>query len=968
MDWSDEYFVDLGEWCPFGPNIMECDEHLCVSTLYSCGDGECIEWRTRIAFQRLSPAEKDCFNKRNLNYMCEVSPHQRAWTLDSGLCWPDKDYDDPRYSRWDMINTSNLTDEEKCQYVFRCALSKGFEHDCPCNHLNCSQMIMSSCSNPEHILYPPYGLIDPNFRIFYNYSHSMEYPSVQLFGGLKCRGYFFQATLPVPLPISFRLIVDFRITQKLCTINDHEFGYRDFLSSHKNDISCWNGSLTFSGRPYAVNPDICNRSGECISRYRIRDGSWDCYDEQDEEPVFNKNYCTENAERHRFQCFNDEHKCLPLLSLGGTFADCSNSYDNSWYGTGTDIRLQHPCFKEINTDCHVIREYIQQSSTRNSSNNSSLVKPQQLGSKDRMPFRHYCDSFWNLEKHLDEIPSSCQYWMCHKDQYQCQTGQCIELSWVCDGEWDCSDASDEEAILLIEKWSSHNSHFSNLPSYVEKCRQSYFKSSFSNYCNTSYEFGCYRSQVSNPLDIELNRPCINLTQIGDDVEDCYNAYDEKNTFTSISKFGGMWGFHFRCGNDHIIYPDACDPTVRYNCSNILCSSYRDKDKSCSNNNDFICPEDNFCKQKARCDGNFDCVNGEDEYWCSYGTIENQIRYRGEKKFILLQQRAEPDSQIYYPYEDMLKINQHQLSKSIINLPNDESFKVHSYQCNRGIAVVEINKTRCLCPPAYYGDWCQFFNDRISIIAHVDKKTELETISNGTLKIKANLIFNNRIIDHHEFHVVPTFKTTQIIKYKFYLLYSRSKKMLTHKQRRYTNRSDVINNHPYSVHFDIYALEKNNIIEELGSWRYPIYFDYLPAFRLAVVLKFPSDLENATLDSCWENSCNENSTCRSILNQNNSYYCSCNNGYYGTNCNQYEPLCKTYCSANALCRLEHYDLQATNNKPYCICPLGHFGPRCNLKYEDCDSNSCLNNGTCFPSYDPSSENPHQCRCSEGICSY
>jgi hypothetical protein len=79
-----------------------------------------------------------------------------------------------------------------------------------------------------------------------------------------------------------------------------------------------------------------------------------------------------------------------------------------------------------------------------------------------MPFQYYCDSFWNLDKHIDEIPSSCQYWIRQNDEYQCQTGKCIQLDWVCDGEWDCSDASDEEAVVLIQKWSTQNARFSKL--------------------------------------------------------------------------------------------------------------------------------------------------------------------------------------------------------------------------------------------------------------------------------------------------------------------------------------------------------------------------------------------------------------------------------------------------------------------------------------------------------------------------
>ncbi|CAF1021023.1 unnamed protein product [Rotaria sp. Silwood1] len=474
MDWSDEYHRDDERSCPFEANAMECDEHVCSSGTYSCGDGQCVEWKIRMAFQRFAEPENDCFNKRNLNYMCEISPHRPAWTLESGLCWPDNGYDDARFPPGHMMNSSKLTNHEECQYLFRCVLSKGFEHDCPCNHRNCTQMMMNVCSSLNHlILYPPEGLINPNV------------------------------------------------------------GYRDFLSSYQNDKFCWNDSLTFNGRPYAVNPAICTTTGECISQYRIRDGFRDCFDQQDEEMVLDKNYCTGNVGRHRFQCFNDQRKCLQLIRLGTGNADCSNSYDESWYGIGTDLRLQLPCFKEVTNNCRLVKTYIQQSSIWNSNNNSSFVNLQQQESSSRMPFRRYCDSFWNLDNHIDEMPSSCQYWICQNDQYQCRTGQCIALDWVCDGEWDCSDASDEEAILLTENLSYHNARLPNLLSQIKKCRERYSKSPFSKICNTSFEFGCYLSRVSNPLDIQLNRPCINLTQIGDGLEDCYNAYDEKNTLPSI---------------------------------------------------------------------------------------------------------------------------------------------------------------------------------------------------------------------------------------------------------------------------------------------------------------------------------------------------------------------------------------------------------------------------------------------------
>ena len=961
MDWSDEYFRTYGAWCSFVPDALECDERLCFIGMYSCGDGGCVDWRTRLVFQRFVKADNDCFTKRNLNYMCEISQHEYAWTLENGLCCVDRGYDDPRYPPWNMIHASKLSDDEICEYLFRCALSDGFEHDCPCNDRNCTQMMMSVCSSfDDHlIVYPPEGLINANIFITYNYTHSMENPIFQeflLFGGYKCQGFFFQAKRAVILSNILALINYHRISDFLCAVDDPENEHRDFLSPQQNDKFCWNESLTFNGRPYAVNPGICISPGGCISQYRIRDRFLDCLDARDEEVALDKNYCTKNVGRQRFQCFNAEHKCLPLIRLGTGTVECLNRYDESWYGTGTNLQRQIPCFEEVTTACHLVRAYIQQSSSRNSSNNSSPVDSQQQKSIDRMLFRHYCDSFWDLKEHSDEIPSSCQYWICQNNEYQCQTGQCIDLDWVCDGEWDCSDASDEQAIFIIEKWSDHNAQFSNLSSYVEKCRERYSEAPFSKICNTSFELGCYLSRVPYPLNIQSNRPCINLTQIGDGKEDCYNAYDEKNTFTANTSQGSMWGFHFHCGNKHQIYVNACEK--HHNCTQILCSRFRAKNGSCFNKKDFLCPEDEYCKKNAWCDGKFDCLNGEDEYWCPMGGMDNHAIYRFDKKRIL-QLRRGPRPEMLYS----LNVNEQESSKSIISVQNDQSFKIHSYQCNRGIAIIEKNETRCLCPPAYYGDWCEFFSDRISIIAHMEDKAELKRISNRTLKIKTNFLFNNRMIDYHEFHIVPMLERNQKMKHQFYLLYSRSVEMLRHKERRYFNRSDVILNHPYSVHFDLFILTENTSVEEIGSWHYPIYFDYLPAFRLAVVLKFPSWLENATLDPCQQNSCNKNSTCMPIFNQNNSYYCSCKKGYYRKDCSMDEPLCETYCPVNAHCQVKHFDLELKKNKLYCICPLGYFGKHCHSKYDECNSDSCLNNGTCFPNYDPSGEHSHLCSCSE-----
>ena len=965
MDWSDEYFYNNGNHCPFITDTIECDEHLCRKHMYSCGDGECVEWVSRMAFQRLIMAGNDCFSKRNLNYMCEVSPHQRAWTLENGLCWPDRNYDDRRYLPWNITDLLNLSNQEKCDYLFRCMMSDNFEHDCPCHHLNCTQIMINICTeNDQWIFYPPPGLITANVIIGYKYREYKGNTSFQFFGlggGLKCRGFFSQTKGYLPYQISLLLIASPHIHQVLCLQGVSNFTEKDYISPFQIDRFCWKDSLTFNGRPYAVLPDVCTSTGECISQYRLRDGSPDCLSEDDENIALEKSYCTGDVGRQRFQCYNDEHKCLTSQHLGTGIRGCSNSYDETRYGNGLPIQKDITCSTNGAFDCYRVKDYIRQSSVKNSSRDNSTYHPERQYSTSRIDFRSYCDSFWDSDIDWDELPSSCQYWICQADQYRCQTGQCIKFEWLCDGEWDCADASDEEAVFLIREWSAHNARLSNLSPQLDRCRQRYSQSPFSTICNVPSELGCYRSRVANSLDISLNRPCINLTQIGDGVEDCYNAYDEKNTFTAKSSVGGMWGFHLKCGNYHKTYTSACDTNLGNNCTNILCSSYRDTHGSCSGVNDFICLEDNRCNKNARCNGMFDCSYGEDEYLCPTGSPTNRDQYRLDK-IIISKEQIVDISLIKYPKESIVFKAEQQIQKSIHHLENNQLFSNHSFMCNRGITVLHMNETQCLCPPSYYGSRCQFFSDRLTVIVHLDRQNLPKSMSDTTLKIQVSFLFSDDIlIDQHDFYLLPILETAEITKHKFYLLYSRSDSMIKHKQNRYLNRADIITNHPYAVHFILFALKKNKRPEELGAWHYPIYFDYLPTFRLAIVLKFPSWFQHSSFNLCQSSHCNKHSTCLPIFNQNKSSYCSCLSGYYNTDCSMYEPLCNTHCASNAFCQPKTVDQQGKATKPLCLCPLSHFGSRCNLKYDQCDHDSCLNKGACHLSYDRSGEQPFLCIC-------
>jgi hypothetical protein len=100
-------------------------------------------------------------------------------------------------------------------------------------------------------------------------------------------------------------------------------------------------------------------------------------------------------------------------------------------------------------------------------------------------------------------------------------------------------------------------------------------STFSQFCDKTKEFPCLRSNVSNPLDFKQNPPCIPYSKIGDEIEDCYNAYDENNTFEVIG--GRMWGFSLRCDNSSKQYLHACQYATAGNLHQMFTMSRLDID-------------------------------------------------------------------------------------------------------------------------------------------------------------------------------------------------------------------------------------------------------------------------------------------------------------------------------------------------------------------------------------------------------
>ena len=156
-----------------------------------------------------------------------------------------------------------------------------------------------------------------------------------------------------------------------------------------------------------------------------------------------------------------------------------------------------------------------------------------------------------------------------------------------------------------------------------ECDKRYSTQPFSNFCNISREYPCFLNYVTNPLDIVGNRPCIQLTQIGDHVPDCYEAQDEKNTLADEN--GGMIRFSIRCGQYHIKYSVVCETDA---CNDSKLCWYKRNTGACSGLQDMVCLNGR-CAKNARCNGIYECPEGEDEYWCYTRSISG-IGYQDGK--------------------------------------------------------------------------------------------------------------------------------------------------------------------------------------------------------------------------------------------------------------------------------------------------------------------------------------------------
>ncbi|UJR07220.1 hypothetical protein I4U23_011508 [Adineta vaga] len=562
--------------------------------------------------------------------------------------------------------------------------------------------------------------------------------------------------------------------------------------------------------------------------------------------------------------------------------------------------------------------------------NSSIMY-QCINSSKCISYHRVGDIRRDCDYHDDEEQSVIND-ICLKDHlnsfFKCTTpkGRCINKIKVADGTCQCE--TDEYDLCDDENPNLH---------YIRK------HISFPTICDGMTDLIPVLIDGQNYTDeteCELWQ-CNNIYTRCNDVWNCFNGADEVDCSPSPL---------LNCSQQQHIcvspqtYQLMCLPLEKANDGKIDCLGGTDEPKLCRLNNyvptknHFFCPNINLkpCVEfKRLCFSEEHCNDDDRETICSrngnstvYTSFYSRIcefdqDHSTDVDMFLCQQS--------YDINQIRSVNFTLNTTTIANKHNNiqhstmiKTINEHKQRCHRGLPLLvwvdkdkNLTNITCLCPPSYYGDKCQYQNQRIALTI----KLQTYSDSQRTLfSIFVSLIDNSNERIIHSYHQFTFLYVRDChFTYNIYLLYSNRPK------------NNLKN---YSVHIDVY--EKTPLNYQ-GSLQIPIQFPFLPVYRIATLLNIPHT--NEDLNSCSNQPCVHGRCMKYSHDPEGSTFCHCNKLWSGRYCN-ISHICT--CSNDSIC------IGVTaNNRSICICPIDKFGSRCLLSNIVCQSNPCANDGKCIP---------------------
>jgi len=529
--------------------------------------------------------------------------------------------------------------------------------------------------------------------------------------------------------------------------------------------------------------------------------------------------------------------------------------------------------------------------------------------------------FWE-----DELFNTCQWNDSNRFPCPSDSNKCLSSVAVGNGYRDCPSGEDE------------------IFSYTQNL---VILAPFSNLCDGT---PLYELVVSQSIETDETNcdwwPCNNSYSRCDGLWNCLDGTDELNCPDTTCPFNEHKCESIPVGSSYCIslahlydkYLDPCNDTYLFR----EIYFYNET----SNISDYYLPWKSVrcltIDELCRIDHDFETSLHREEH-CLYPATRANFRHTSavnlieNKNFLCeFRMRKKSDADVYltarrfgyYPAISMIpSISKSNTNKKILS---NIDIKFIS-NCHRGITVLNgLNETqRCLCPPNYFGEQCQWQSQRISLtLQFLWRSTAYSTLIFQAIIMLIDK--DGQIAPNHEQIMYVPIRDCNT-KYNIYLLYPHRPKSLSNN---------------YSIRIDIYEKNKLNY---WASWHLSVPFPFLPVNRIAAQLIIPGGQDN---QPCVL-PCGQHGKCMRYANKESLFFCQCDQGYSGTYCNTTH---KCNCANNSIC------LDAS----ICICPLYKFGSYCYLKHSICQlsNNPCQNNGFCIPNDDRISLTTFTCLCPEG----
>lgn len=410
--------------------------------------------------------------------------------------------------------------------------------------------------------------------------------------------------------------------------------------------------------------------------------------------------------------------------------------------------------------------------------------------------------------------------------------QKLPFQYLCDGYTDLAtvliNGKNETGETSCEQWSCDNPY--------TRCDGAWTCPNGADEISCKSASKCYpdRHECVSPTTFEII--CLPMDRAGDGNVDCLEATDEREHCRRI--YPGLSLLSYRCWNDTLCTYSACFGLDK--CQFETSNFFQEK-----------CQKDqNITKVIESVREDYKLINffGKiPSYFVLHNTSRFQLNAPFTSSIMTYDSWTIPIGNISHIHTDFL----FEVPPKVIDFH-------HAWICNRGILVSVGKQTneQCLCPPSYYGNRCQFQNQRVSLALQFSK--ECAPICHGVYGIVLILVDNDQ--DIHSYEQLTYISTKNCsMKYNLYLLYRLRPKNLTKN---------------YSIH--IHAYNKIDLTF-YTSWILPMKLLFLPVNRIAAYLIIPA--HPVGIPNKCPLVCGDHGRC-AVYTNTGEYFCRCDSLWSG----------------------------------------------------------------------------------------